>query len=44
VATVEQSPDELYPRIEIIVTNVSRPAERVVAFENQRAPAKHRIE
>ena len=29
-------PGELYPRVGFIVTNLSRPAERVIAFYNQR--------
>ena len=37
VAKVEWHPGELYPRVGFIVTNLSRPAERVVAFYNQRA-------
>jgi hypothetical protein len=32
IAKVEWHPGELYPRIGFIVTNLSRPAERVVAF------------
>lgn len=36
VAKVEWHPGELYPRVGFIVTNLSRPAERVVAFYNQR--------
>ena len=31
---------ELYPRVGFIVTNLSRPAERVVAFYNQRGTAE----
>jgi Transposase DDE domain group 1 len=34
VAKVEWHPGELYPRVGFIVTNMSRPAERVVAFYN----------
>ena len=34
VAKVEWHPGELYPRAGFIVTNLSRPAERVVAFYN----------
>jgi hypothetical protein len=37
VAKVEWHPGELYPRVGFIVTNMTRPAERVVAFYNQRA-------
>jgi hypothetical protein len=36
IAKVEWHPGELYPRVGFIVTNVSRPAERVVAFYNKR--------
>ena len=36
VAKVEWHPGELYPRVGFIVTNLSRPAERVVAFYNHR--------
>jgi hypothetical protein len=32
VAKVEWHPGELYPRVGFIVTNLARPAERVVAF------------
>jgi hypothetical protein len=32
VAKVEWHPDELYPRVGFIVTNLARPAERIVAF------------
>ena len=31
-----RSTGELYPRVGFIVTNLARPAERVVAFYNQR--------
>ena len=34
VAKVEWHPGELYPRVGFIVTNLARPAERVVAFYN----------
>src|SRR5262249_60934811 len=34
---------ELYPRVGFIVTNMSRPAERVVAFYNKRGPCEHWI-
>ena len=43
VAKVEWHPDELYPRVGFIVTNLSRPAERVVAFYNQRGTAEQWI-
>ena len=35
VAKVERHPGELYPRVGFIITNLARPAERVVAFYNQ---------
>src|SRR6266540_1904801 len=37
---VEWHPGELYPRIGFIVTNLARPAERVVAFYNHRGTAE----
>jgi hypothetical protein len=40
VAKVEWHPGELYPRVGFIVTNLSRPAERVVWFYNQRGKAE----
>jgi hypothetical protein len=43
VAKVEWHLSELYPRVGFIVTNLSRPAERVVAFYNQRGTAEHHI-
>jgi Transposase DDE domain group 1 len=36
VAKVEWHPGELYPRVGFVVTNMSRPAENVVAFYNKR--------
>src|SRR5665647_3571848 len=36
-------PGELYPRVGFIVTNLSRPAERVVAFYNGRGTAEQWI-
>jgi hypothetical protein len=39
-AKVEWHPGELYPRVGFIVTNLARPAERVVAFYNQRGTAE----
>ena len=36
VAKVEWHPGELYPRVGFIVTNLARPAERLVAFYNHR--------
>ena len=43
VAKVEWHPGELYPRVGFIVTNLSRPPERVVAFYNQRGMAEQWI-
>ncbi len=43
VSKVEWHPGELYPRVGFIVTNLSRPAERVVAFYNQRGTAEQHI-
>ena len=43
VAKVEWHPGELYPRIGFIVTNLSRPAGRVVNFYNQRGTAEQWI-
>lgn len=43
VAKVEWHPGELYPRVGFIVTNLSRPAERVVTFYNQRGTAEQWI-
>jgi hypothetical protein len=40
VAKVEWHPAELYPRVGFIVTNPARPAERIVAFHNQRGTAE----
>jgi Transposase DDE domain group 1 len=37
VAKVEWHPGQLYPRVGLIVTNLARPAERVVAFYNRAA-------
>jgi hypothetical protein len=34
---------ELYPRVSFIVTNLARPAERIVAFYNQRGTAEQWI-
>ncbi|HNY40276.1 MAG TPA: transposase, partial [Bryobacteraceae bacterium] len=36
-------PGELYPRVGFIVTNLTRPAKRVVAFYNQRGTAEQHI-
>jgi hypothetical protein len=43
VAKVEWHPGELYPRVGFIVTNMTRPAERVVAFYNQRGTCEQWI-
>ena len=43
VAKVEWHPAELYPRVGFIVTNLARPAERVVGFYNQRGTAEQWI-
>ena len=43
VAKVEWHPGDLYPRMPRIVTNLGRPAERVVAFYNQRGTAEQWI-
>jgi hypothetical protein len=43
IAKVEWHPGELYPTVGFIVTNMTRPAERVVAFYNQRGTAEQWI-
>ncbi len=43
VAKVEWHPGELIPRVGFIVTNLSRPAERVTKFYNQRGTAQQWI-
>jgi hypothetical protein len=43
VAKVEWHPGELSPRVGFIVTNLARPAERVVAFYNHRGTAEQYI-
>src|SRR3984893_1995626 len=43
VAKVEWHPGELYPRVGFVVTNLARPAERVVTFYNQRGIAEQWI-
>src|SRR5262249_30334287 len=43
IAKVEWHPEELYPRVGFIVTNMSRPAERVVAFYNKRGTCEQCI-
>src|SRR5256884_4359626 len=40
---VEWHPGALYPRVGFIVTNMSRPAERVVAFYNKRGSCEQWI-
>jgi hypothetical protein len=40
---VDRHPGELVPRVGFIVTNLSRPAERVVAFYNRRGMAERHI-
>jgi hypothetical protein len=40
VAKVEWHPGELYPCVGFMVTNMSRPAERVTLFYNQRGTAE----
>src|ERR1035437_2808451 len=43
IAKVEWHPGELVPRVGFIVTNLSRPAERVVAFYNKRGTCEQWI-
>ncbi len=43
VARVEWHPEELYPQVGFIVTNLGRPTERAVAFYNQRGTAEQHI-
>ena len=43
VAKVEWHPGELYPRVGFIITNLCRPAKRVVGFYNQRGTAEQWI-
>src|SRR5215211_5921335 len=43
VAKIEWHPGELLPRVGFIVTNLTRPAERVVAFYNHRGTAEQWI-
>ena len=43
IAKVEWPPGELYPTVGFIVTNMTRPAERVVAFYNQRGTCEQWI-
>jgi hypothetical protein len=42
-AKIEWHPGELYPRVGFIVTNLSRPAERVVVFYNKRGTCEQWI-
>jgi Transposase DDE domain group 1 len=43
IAKVVWHPGELYPRVGFIVTNMSRPAENVVAFYNKRGTCEQWI-
>jgi hypothetical protein len=43
VAKVEWHPDELYPRVGFVVTNLARSAEGIVAFYNQRGTCEQYI-
>jgi Transposase DDE domain group 1 len=43
VAKVEWHPGELYPRVGFIITNLARPAERIVAFYNHRGTCEQYI-
>src|SRR5262249_13580819 len=43
VAKVEWHPGELYPRVGFLVTNLRRPAKKVVAFYNRRGTAEQYI-
>ena len=43
VAKVEWHPDDLYPRVGFIVTNLARSAEGIVAFYNQRGTCEQYI-
>jgi hypothetical protein len=43
VTKVERHPNEVYPRVGFIVTNLARPVERIVAFYNQRGTAEQWI-
>jgi hypothetical protein len=43
IAKVGWHPEELYPRVGFVVTNMSRPAERVVAFYNKRGTCEQWI-
>ena len=43
VAKEDWHPGELYPHVGFMATNMTRPAERVVAFYNQRGTAEQHI-
>ena len=43
MAKVEWHPGELYPRLGFVVTNLSRPADQVASFYNQRGTAEQWI-
>jgi hypothetical protein len=43
VAKVEWHPDELYPRVGFIVTNLARSAEGIVTFYNRRGTCEQNI-
>ena len=43
VSKIEWHPGELYPRVGFVVTNLGRPAERVIASYNQRGMAEQWI-
>jgi hypothetical protein len=43
IAKVEWHPGELFPRVGFIVTNMMRPAKKIVAFYNQRGTAEQWI-
>jgi hypothetical protein len=43
IAKVEWHPGELFPRVGFIVTNMARPAKKIVAFYNQRGTAEQWI-
>jgi Transposase DDE domain group 1 len=43
ITKVEWRPGKLYPRVGFIVTNMNRPAKRVIAFYNRRGTAEQWI-
>ena len=43
VAKVEYHPGELVPRVGLVVTNLTRPTKRVVAFYSQRGKTERHI-